>query len=41
MNVVAAYDNGAILDGETCKLSPENVIDFFANGVRNLAALSL
>lgn len=41
MNVVGAYDNGTILDADTCKLSPENVIEFFTSGVRNLAALSL
>lgn len=34
-------DNGAILDAETCKLSPESVLGYFANGVKNLAALSL
>jgi hypothetical protein len=41
MNVVGAYDGGAILDTETCKLTPDNVLGFFSNGVRNLAALSL
>lgn len=41
MNVLSAYDDGAILDAETCKLSPESVLGYFANGVKNLAALSL
>lgn len=41
MNVVSAYDDGAILDAATCKISPDDIIGFFQTGVRNLTAFSL
>ena len=41
MQVIAAYDNGAVLGKEVIGLSPEDIMEKFNAGVRNITALSL
>jgi len=41
MEVVGAYDNGAILSKEVCAITPEEILSKFHAGVKNLTALSL
>lgn len=41
MYVQSAFDDGAILDAATCKISPDDIIGLFQKGVRNLTAVSL
>ncbi len=41
MQVIAAYDNGAVLSKEVIGLSPDDILEKFAVGVKNITALSL
>jgi len=41
MEVVGAYDNGAILSKEVCAITPDQILGKFQTGVKNLTALSL
>lgn len=41
MSVLQMYDGGAVLDKETCSISPNDLIDAFRKGVQNITALSL
>jgi len=41
MKVLAAYDDGALLDKATCELNPDTILERFQTGVRNLTALSV
>lgn len=35
------YDNGTLLDKETCSISPSDLIASFKKGVQNITALSM
>lgn len=41
MLVIAAYDNGAVLGKDVIGLSPDDILQKFSQGVKNLTALSL
>jgi len=41
MEVKTVYDDGSILTPEVFKMSPDDILAKFANGVKNLASLSL
>jgi len=41
MSVLQMYDSGAVLDRETCSISPEDILKAFGQGVSNVTALSL
>jgi len=41
MRVFQMYDNGTILDNQTCSISPNDLIEAFKKGVQNISALSL
>jgi len=41
MEVIGAYDNGAVLSKEVCAITPEEIISKFQSGVKNLTALSV
>jgi large subunit ribosomal protein LP0 len=41
MEVIGAYDGGAVLSKEVCAITPDEILSRFQAGVRNLTALSL
>jgi large subunit ribosomal protein LP0 len=41
MEVIGAYDNGAILSKEVCAITSDEILSKFQSGVKNLTALSV